>query len=228
MYWTKNRGEERRCGRSGKRVVSLKKGRPAKPESPAPPFHQVWPPPVSVAESPARPANRWEVSVALGALPVVAEVPVASTGGCDASGMVFQPFFGEENGMFFFVDEPKICFLTPPLKTHIYPHISYPSLKSYPNKKFQLQSVNSSFYGRRYVHFGLAIHPLKFKMGYPKSPTCLQELPFSKPPTFGIKTFHCVPRLIRIALSILTEEALVLVPQWLALAALGPGSSWQS
>ena len=51
---------------------------------------------------------------------------------------------------------------------------------------------------------------------------------FSKPPTFGIKTFHCAPCLIRIALSILTEEALVPVPQWLALAALAPGSSWQS
>ena len=138
----KNGGEERRCERSGKRVVSLNKAGLLNRKSPSP-LPPGWPPPVSAAESPARPANRWEVSVALGALPVVAEVPVASTGGCDASGMVFQPFFGEENGIFFCGWTTNLFFNHPPENSHN--RLSYPSLKSYPNKKFQLQLVNASF-----------------------------------------------------------------------------------
>lgn len=91
----------------------------AKPESPPPPFHQVRSPPVSAAESPARPANRWEVSVALGALPVVAEVPVASTGGWDASGTVFPTlFWGEENGFFFCGWTKNLSLTTPPENSH--------------------------------------------------------------------------------------------------------------
>lgn len=51
----------------------------------------------------------------------------------------------------------KSVFNHPPENSHS--RLSYPSLKSYPNKKFQGQLVNASFYGRRFVHFGLAIHP---------------------------------------------------------------------
>ena len=158
-FWKKNRGEERRCERSGKGWFPFI--RPAaKPESPAP-F-----PPGALASGVSGGISG-KAGKSLGG---VGGTGGASGGGGGTGGLnvgdamllgrVCNPFLGEKN----FGWTKNLFFNHPPLKTHIYPHISYPSLKSYPNKKFQLQLVNASFYGGRFVHFGLAIHLLKFKM----------------------------------------------------------------